>query len=252
MTPPETTTFFGLLSVQAVIAARLRPLKCLYVRSDSSVRGLARLVHDAKAAGIPVQTSSPDQLARQFGQDIPDVALEAGPRAFLAPQELLRKLRSAPDPWLLALEGIEDPHQLGAVFRTAAATGVTAILLPMRLSQLNPDLVARSSAGTSESATTCVADQINSTLSLLAQENFRILAASAEAAESIYDVSLCGKIGLVLGGRRRGLSAQTLSVCTGSISLPMEGSVASLTVASCAGALLYEAYRQRRNLSSQR
>ena len=245
MTSGTTTTFFGLLSVNAVLSARSRPLKVLYICSDSSTRGLARVVAEARAQSVPVQTWSGDKLVQHFGQDVPDVALETGPRAYLSPDALLGTLRGVDDPWVLALEGVEDPHQLGAVFRTAVATGVGAILLPRRLSELSPDLVARSSAGTSERAVTCVAEEISQGLALLGEDGFRVVAACAEAEQSVYEVNLRGRLCLVIGGRHRGLSAETLAVCSERLRLPMEGDVPSLTVASCAGALLYEAYRQR-------
>lgn len=240
-----SVTFFGLMSVRAVLTAHQRPLRCLYVNSESSVRGLSRLISEAKAAGVPVEIWPKAKLAQHFGQDVSDVALVAGPRSYPTPAEILRTLQSIADPWVMALEGVEDPHQLGEVFRTASAAGVSTLVMPTRLSELSPDVVARSSAGTSESVSTCVTDQIVDALGALNKDGFRVLAADADADKSIYDVTLTGRICLVIGGRRRGLSAETLAACTERVKLPMEGGVPSLTVVSCAGAMLYEAYRQR-------
>ena len=240
-----SVTFFGLMSARAVLTAHRRPLRCLYVNSESSIRGLSRLISDAKSASVPVEIWPKAKLTQYFRQDVSDVALVAGPRSYPTPEEILRTLQTVADPWVVALEGVEDPHQLGEVFRTASAAGVSALIMPTRLSQLNPDVVARSSAGTSESASTCVTNQIVDALSMFNKDGFRILAADADADKSIYDVSLTGKICLVIGGRLRGLSAETLAACTERVRLPMEGGVPSLTVVSCAGAMLYEAYRQR-------
>jgi len=241
----STTPFFGLLSVRAVLGARLRTPYELWVCEDSSVRGLARLIQDAQAAGIPVNVRPKAFLDQHFGQSVSDVALEAGPRADLSPDALLQSLQPKTSHWVLALEGVDDPHQLGASLRTAAAVGVSAVILTRSIDDLDPDTIARASAGTSESINLCVTQDLPGLLGRLAAEGFGMLAADAEAQQSLFDVSLVGKVGFVIGGRRRGLSSAVRQACSGLVRLPMEGQVPSLTVASACSAMLYEAYRQR-------
>lgn len=241
----DATTFTGLVSAQAVLAAARRPVLRLLVRRDATTRGLSRLIVAAQSAGAPVERLPDAAFRERFGRDVEECALECGPRCDVTVSELADRLLNVPDAWLVALEGIEDPHDLGAVLRTAVAAGSSAALLVRRLADVSPDVVARSSAGTSETMTIAVADDMADALTDLAAAGFRVLAAAPDAERTLYQTDLTGRLVWVLGGERRGISRRTLAAADERVSLPMSTGVQSLTVVACAGALFYETRRRR-------
>jgi 23S rRNA (guanosine2251-2'-O)-methyltransferase len=151
---------------------------------------------------------------------------------------------------LIALDGIEDPHNTGAILRSAEAAGATAVLLPKRGAVLTP-AVYKSSAGAANHIPIVKYGNLAETIRKL-QEEFGVMCCglAGEAKESIYDARLDGPICLVIGSEEKGLHRLVRERCEKLVSIPLFGKTASLNASVAAGVALFEAVRQRSNSPS--
>ena len=149
-------------------------------------------------------------------------------------------------PFLLILDGVQDPHNLGACLRTADGAGVDAVIAPRNRAVGMTETVARISCGASESVPFIQVTNIVRTLKELQKSGVWVVG-TADGAESssLYDVDFKGPIALVMGTEEKGLRRLTQETCDLVVSLPMLGKVDCLNVSVATGVCLYEALRQR-------
>ncbi len=149
------------------------------------------------------------------------------------------------DPFLIVLDGVEDPHNLGAIMRTADAAGAHGIILPRRRSVSVTDAVEKSSAGAAEYVRAVRTSNIAQTIEQLKKRN--VWTAAADASGQLYtDADLTGPMALVMGSEGRGVSRIVKEKCDFVLSIPMLGRINSLNVSNAAAVLMYEVLRQRR------
>jgi 23S rRNA (guanosine2251-2'-O)-methyltransferase len=233
------------------------PVKAFLVRHPDRVRSIriaigredprAREVESAAARhGVAVARVERRELDRLLG----DVAHQ-GVMAEIAAlpnwteNDLLEALVRSADPLLLLLDGVQDPHNLGACLRTVDACGALAVVVPKdRAAQLTP-AVRKVAAGAAESTPVVAVTNLARTLKLLKKAGLWVVGADAAAAQSAQDVDLKGPLALVLGAEGAGLRQSTRDGCDFLVALPQRGTVESLNVSVAAGMLLYEALRQR-------
>ena len=151
-------------------------------------------------------------------------------------------------PFLLILDGVQDPHNLGACLRTADGAGVDAVIAPRNRAVGMTETVARISCGASESVPFIQVTNIVRTLKELQKSGVWVVG-TADGAESssLYDVDFKGPIALVMGAEEKGLRRLTRETCDLVVSLPMLGKVDCLNVSVATGVCLYEALRQRKS-----
>ncbi len=151
-------------------------------------------------------------------------------------------------PFLLILDGVQDPHNLGACLRTADGAGVDAVVAPRNRAVGMTETVARISCGASESVPFIQVTNIVRTLKELQKSGVWVVG-TADGAESssLYDVDFKGPIALVMGAEEKGLRRLTRETCDLVVSLPMLGKVDCLNVSVATGVCLYEALRQRKS-----
>ncbi|MGH8267894.1 MAG: 23S rRNA (guanosine(2251)-2'-O)-methyltransferase RlmB, partial [Steroidobacteraceae bacterium] len=178
------------------------------------------------------------------------VAADVAPLPPWSEDQLLAALQSAPTPLLLALDGVQDPHNLGACIRSADACGALAVIVPRdRAAQLTP-AVRKVAVGAAETTPVAAVTNLARTLKLLKEAGLWVVGADAVGAKPAFGVDLRGPIVLVLGAEGAGLRRLTRESCDFLVRLPLLGAVESLNVSVAAGMLLYEAVRQR-SLASQ-
>ena len=159
--------------------------------------------------------------------------------------DLLDALQTAKNPLVLALDGVQDPHNLGACLRTADACGALAVIVPRdRAAQLNAT-VRKVAVGAAETTPVVAVTNLVRTLKLLKEASLWVVGADAEGAKPAHEVDLKGGTVLVLGAEGAGLRHLTRQTCDWMVRLPQLGTVESLNVSVAAGMLLYEAVRQR-------
>jgi 23S rRNA (guanosine2251-2'-O)-methyltransferase len=162
--------------------------------------------------------------------------------------ELLDKAKT---PLLLVLDGVQDPHNLGACLRTADAAGVTAVIVPRdRAAGLSPT-VRKVASGAAETVPLIQVVNLARTLRWLKEREIWIIGTDDEAPKSLFETSLTGPMAVVLGAEGQGLRRLTKENCDALISIPMRGVVESLNVSVATGVVLFEALRQRGGVTTK-
>lgn len=162
--------------------------------------------------------------------------------------ELLENLEASgtDQPLILVLDGITDPHNLGACLRVADGAGAHAVIAPKDHAAGINATVAKVASGAAETMPYFMVTNLARTLNELKERNIWIIGTSDDADKSIYEVDLKGPVALVLGAEGAGMRQLTRKTCDELVSIPMQGAVESLNVSVASGVCLYEALRQRR------
>lgn len=237
---------YGLHSVEALINRNRDQVDEICVFRESRNRRLKRLITECRRVGLsvtPVERSHLDTLSEgERHQDI--VALLNTTSPGKLPLDQWLDTLDLP-PFLLILDGVEDPHNLGAVLRSADGAGVQAVIIPNERSAGVTGVVRRVASGAAESLPIYRVKNLTRTLKHLKERGVWVIGAAEEGEESLYSVDLTGPLAIVLGSEGRGLRRLTREQCDRLINIPMAGSVSSLNVSVAAGIVLYEAVRQR-------
>jgi len=163
--------------------------------------------------------------------------------AFL--DDLLEQIAQQQSYFFLLLDGVQDPHNLGACLRTADAAGVQAIIIPKdRAVSLTP-VVRKVASGADQYVPVIQVTNLARTIDLLKSHNIWLIGTAGEAENNIYSVDLTGNIALVMGAEEKGLRRLTREKCDSLVHIPMQGHVESLNVSVSSGICLFEALRQR-------
>jgi 23S rRNA (guanosine2251-2'-O)-methyltransferase len=242
----RTETIYGVHAVRVMLErhpARVQALRLAERRDDPRVRAIEEL---ARVHQLPVQRVARHALGRQLGDVAHQgVAADIVPLPAWNENELLAALEDAKAPLLLALDGVQDPHNLGACLRTADACGALAVIVPRdRAAQLTP-AVRKVAVGAAETTPVVSVTNLVRTLKLLKDAGLWIVGADAGAPKAAAQLDLRGPLVLVLGAEASGLRRLTRQTCDFVARLPQLGAVESLNVSVAAGMLLYEALRQR-------
>jgi 23S rRNA (guanosine2251-2'-O)-methyltransferase len=148
-------------------------------------------------------------------------------------------------PLLLVLDGVQDPHNLGACLRTADAAGVNAVVIPQRRSVGVTATVSKVASGAAESVPVIQVGSLTRTLRDLKERGVYLVGTADKAPASLFQANLVNPAALILGGEEAGLRPLARELCDTLVSIPMRGRVESLNVSVAAGVCLYEALRQR-------
>ncbi len=236
---------FGLHAVREALRAKTRPLiRLVVVQQD---RQFAELVGLARSAGSPVHVEPRSALDRLVpdGRHQGAVGLVAA-KAYTDQADILDHARQRGEPpFLVVLDGIEDPHNLGAILRTAEGAGVHGVFLPERRSVGLTGTVAKVSAGALEHLRVGRSGNVSQLLEALKAEGVWVYALDPRASKPYTDLDFRGSVALVLGGEGKGVRPGVLEHCDDRAAIPMRGRVASLNVSAAAAIVLYEAVRQR-------
>jgi 23S rRNA (guanosine2251-2'-O)-methyltransferase len=248
MAETGTQTIYGLHAVRLMLERhpqRVLAVRLAEHRGDPRARAIEEL---ARRHARPLARVQAQVLKRQLGEVAHQgVAAEVLPLQSWSEDDLLTALAGdLPSPLLLALDGVQDPHNLGACLRTADACGALAVIVPRdRAAQLTP-AARKVAAGAAETTPVVVVTNLVRTLRLLKEANLWVIGADAAAAQEPWQLDLKGPLVLVLGAEGSGLRHLTRENCDFMVRLPQVGAVESLNVSVAAGMLLYEALRQRR------
>ncbi len=228
--------------VEEAVSSRPRQIEWVTVDRDRRDHRLVRLIELCRREGVPVRRADRaalDRLAGGAGHQGVAARLSAG-----AYRDEAQALEGPPgERFLLVLDGIQDPQNLGAVLRVAEAAGA-GVALPDRGSAPLSEAVSRSSAGAVERVSVYRVGNLRRFLDRLKDQGFRVIGLDP-GGQSIYGEDLTGDLALVLGSEGRGMRRLVREGCDVLASLPMKGRVASLNVSAAAAAAAFEALRQR-------
>jgi 23S rRNA (guanosine2251-2'-O)-methyltransferase len=208
----------------------------------------AQLIFEAcRDAGVSVRQVSRDQLERLAGtHSHQGVVAVASEKQYSDLDEVLDNKRGAHN-FLLVLDGVEDPHNLGAIIRTADGAGADGVVIPERRAVGVTGTVLKASAGAAEHLPIARVTNINRTLEDLKERNIWTIGLDERAKQSYDEIDYNMDCAIVLGAEGSGLHEQVRKKCDFLISIPMQGHVPSLNVSVAAAVVMYEVLRQRRN-----
>lgn len=238
---------YGLHAVEALLRHHPKRVKQIWLaegRGDPRVQALLQLAGQAKVRVGQCERREMDAWVEGVHQG---VIAEVSPSQVWGDAMLDELLdRTEEPPLLLVLDGVTDPHNLGACMRTADAAGALAVIIPKDKSATLNATVRKVACGAAEVMPLVAVTNLARTLEKLQQRGLWVVGTAGEAEQELYDQDLSGPTVLVMGAEGKGMRRLTREHCDFLVRLPMAGSVSSLNVSVATGVCLFEAQRQRR------
>ncbi len=244
---------FGVHPVEEVCRARPREVAVVYVAEGHRAGEIERAIAVARDRGIAVEVRPRSLIADLAGRTATHqgIAAVVGEYRYATVENMLLKATAAGEPPLLVLlDGVTDPHNLGAVVRSAEVLGAHGVIVPDRASAPVRGAAVKASAGATERFLIAQVSRLLVTIDHLREQGLRVLGATAQQAEPIGKVDLRGPVAFVLGSEGKGTREAVARRCDGLVQIPQRGQVASLNVSVAGAILLYEAMRQRQGAES--
>lgn len=247
----------GLRAVEQLLATRPQDVRRIYAEYRTANPRVEAVVQAANRRGVDVQSANRSRLEQISGESrhqgiVAEIERsttmdEAGLRSFV--EARLTDADAAPI-LLLVLDGLQDPHNLGACLRTADAAGVDAVIASKHGAAGLGPTVSKVAAGAAESMPFAAVTNMGRTLGWLSDYGVTVIGTSDTAAENLYETALDGPLALVMGREHTGLKPAVMKRCDRLVRLPMAGTVSSLNVSVATGVCLYEAVRQRQRAAA--
>ncbi len=225
-----------------------RTIDKVFIASGETDKGLQRLAAQAKDAGavvVPVDRRKLDMMSTTHAHQ--GVIALAAAREYFTIDDLLEEAAQRGENALLVIcDELTDPHNLGAVIRSAECAGAHGVIIPKRRSVGLTATVSKASAGAVEYMKVARVTNINAAIEELKKKGVWIFGTAAEGSIPMYDADLTGPTAIVIGSEGDGMSRLVQKNCDVTVHIPMKGRVSSLNASAAASILLYEAVRQRR------
>ncbi|ARD23863.1 MULTISPECIES: 23S rRNA (guanosine(2251)-2'-O)-methyltransferase RlmB [Shewanella] len=238
---------FGIHAVEALLRnapERIIELWALQGREDERV---LPLINSATQFGVSVQRSSRKVLDdKSASSQHQGIVARVKPAKILTENDLDVLLEKTDQAFLLILDGVTDPHNLGACLRNADAAGVQGIIVPKDNSVGLTATVSKVACGAAETIPLFQVTNLARTMRHIQQKGVWIIGAAGEADCELYQADLKGSLAIAMGAEDKGLRRLTRESCDSIVSIPMAGSVSSLNVSVATGICLFEAVRQRK------
>ncbi|ORT50725.1 23S rRNA methyltransferase [Vibrio sp. qd031] len=237
---------YGIHAVKAVLERDPLRFKEAYVLKGRQDDRLLPLINELQAIGVSIQ-----QMGRKVLDDKAKGANHQGVIARVTPAKSLNEndlddlLAGQESPLLLVLDGVTDPHNLGACLRNADAAGVAAVIVPKDKSAPLTPTVSKVACGAAETVPLVRVTNLARTMRALQEQGVWFVGTAGEATHDIYQAKLTGPLAIVMGAEGDGMRRLTRETCDDLIKIPMAGSVSSLNVSVASGVCLFEAVRQR-------
>lgn len=224
-----------------------RTVDKLFIKRGAYSGSMARIVELAKSSGIIIQQVDAAKLEKLAeGGNHQGVAAMVTAFKYAEVKDILNAARDRGEsPFVVICDKITDPHNLGAIIRTANCVGASGVIIPKRSGVGVNGVVIKTSAGAAEYTPVAKVTNIASVIDELKREGLWITAADMDG-QSMYDIDFKGAIGIVIGSEGSGVSRLVREKCDFIASVPMMGEINSLNASVAAGVIMYEALRQRR------
>ena len=224
-----------------------RTIDKVFIASGETDRGLQRLAAQAKEAGaviVPVDRRKLDAMSVTHAHQ--GVIALAAARAYFTIDDILQEAADRNEaPLIVICDELSDPHNLGAIIRSAECAGAHGVIIPKRRSVGLTAVVAKASAGAVEYMKVARVTNINAAMDELKKKGVWIFGTAAEGSIPMYKADLTGPAAVVIGSEGDGMSRLVRQNCDVTVHIPMKGNITSLNASAAASILLYEAVRQR-------
>ena len=246
----SSSLLIGIHSVDSALSTAQQQVKLVTIAQECRNPRVRELGERARTMGIRVVTESRAVLDRRSDdQRHQDITAEFEAVNIGTEKDLDRVLESIDGlPLVLVLDGVQDPHNLGACLRTAEAAGVNLVVLPKDRSAGLTPVARRSASGAAEVLPILIATNLARVLRRLKDAGIWLAGTSDSAGQDLYQTDLTGPLGLVLGSEGKGMRRLTADLCDYHLQIPMQGSVSSLNVSVATAVCLFEVVRQRTRL----
>lgn len=243
----EVEVLAGPHAVFEALQAGRRTIRRVLVTRPGHDPRLAEILALAESRRLPIVARSRSELDREVPGGIHQgIAAEVGPFPYAEADDILaRVLRPAAPGWMLLLDGIQDPQNLGAIARTAEAAGATGMVVPRDRAAAVTPAVVRASAGATEHLAIAQATNLAAFLATAQSRGVWVAGAAVEGGRNLFAADLTGPVALVIGGEGKGLRPLTRRHCDFLLRIPMRGRVGSLNASAAAAICVYELLRQR-------
>ena len=242
---PDEELIIGRNAVREALKAG-RPVNTLLIKKGERTGALLPIIAECREKGIPIKEVDAKKLDYMCGhQNHQGVLMLAAAGAYSSVEEILAvaEERNEP-PFLILCDGIEDPHNLGAIIRSAEAGGAHGVILPERRSAGLSGIVGKTSAGALEYLKVARVKNLHTAISDLQKRGIWVYAADMDGV-SYREADLSGPIALVIGGEGAGVSRLVRESCDGCISIPMRGKINSLNASVAAAILIFKTAENR-------
>jgi len=249
----KTEILYGFHPVYEALSAGHRQVYEVYQVKEKKNERLTSIQSLAKSRGVSHKTIGAADFKALVGPVVHQgVAARVSPYPLTALTDILQKTQSRDDNFfLLILDNIVDPQNLGALIRTALCVGIDGVILPKDNCATPTPAVSRASAGALEHIRLCRVTNLVQTIKYCKSRGLWIIGLLKDAEQSLYAGDLSGSIGMVLGGEQKGIRTLVRKNCDFLLSIPQQGPIDSLN-ASAAGAVgMYEAWRQRQKTENR-
>lgn len=237
---------FGWHAVEAVLKREPERLQRLWIQTGRQDRRVKTVTSALDDMGVPWQLVHRRELDERVAGVHQGVVAQVGKSKEWDEADLLAMLAGADKPpFLLVLDGVTDPHNLGACMRTADAVGVQAVIVPKDKSASLTPVARKVACGAAETVPLVRVTNLARTLRALQEEGVWLIGTAGEADSSLYQADFRGPVALIMGAEGKGMRRLTREHCDLLINIPMLGHVDSLNVSVATGVCLYEALRQR-------
>jgi len=239
---------YGYHPVYEALRARRRNLQTIFLAEGKGAPRRQQVAELAQQTGVEVKWVKAAQITSMVGHtNHQDTAAKASPYPVSSLEEILQASAAAPvTPWVLMLDRVVDPQNLGAIVRTAYCAGVQGIFLPKDHSAPPSAAASKASAGALEHMRVAYVTNLVNTIKDLKKEGFWVAGAHQDGERNLFEADLAGAMALVIGGEEKGLRPLVQKHCDFSIAIPQTGAVTSLNASAAAAVIIYETFRQRR------
>ena len=246
----RTSEIFGVNPVLEALRAKRRAIREITIANGARDARLAQLIELARAEHVPVHYAPRQQLDRATGSAVHQgVVARIAAAEYADADELLDAIgqlaRDGTPPLVLVLDGVEDPHNLGAILRTAECAGVNGIFVPERRAVGLTETVGKASAGAIEYVPVARATNLSRLIDQLKERNVWVVGTASDASTNHTEWDWARASAIVMGGEGSGLHRLVREHCDALVRIPVLGQIESLNVSVATGIVLYEALRQR-------
>ncbi len=235
---------YGIHAIEKLIKQSPQAIFNLIVQKGPLNKRVQSIVDQAKKLGL-VTSQEPKSFFNKIDGVHQGIVAIVAKQAVLTEADLVQMIKNIPNPVFLFLDEVQDPHNLGAILRSADATGVDAVIIPKHNSVGINATVRKVASGAVETVKLVAVSNLTRCIKDMQKAGMWVTGLAAETKNTIFDIDFKGSVGIVMGTEATGLRKLTKENCDYLASIPMRGSVESLNVSVAAGVVLYEVIRQR-------
>ncbi|MBJ9993441.1 23S rRNA (guanosine(2251)-2'-O)-methyltransferase RlmB [Paenibacillus favisporus] len=226
-----------------------RTINKIWIAENAQKHLTQPIIFEAKKLGVVIQQVDKRKLDQMApGMQHQGVVAQAAPYAYAEVEDILQAAEAKGEaPFILLLDEIEDPHNLGSILRTADCTGVHGVIVPKRRSAQVTATVSKTSAGAAEYVPVARVTNLGQTIEELKERGIWVVGTDVSASSEMYDTNVFdGPVAVVIGNEGKGMGRLIREKCDVLVKLPMKGQINSLNASVAAGVVMYEVVRRRR------